>query len=1068
MSSASRVLFSRYGVYAWRMVRTSAPHGFIHPLNPYISKNIKNSDAKYIDVDELTGIDNSRLRSGYGVYAWRMVGKCLGLHKVDRLNKKYGAQKKLCGVLMELILNLTKSLISFDLRISAAHNWISSSEPANVALELGKSISLTEAAEEEAARQVHATHARIMNEPVPKPTRRRPLGIAFRDTSIVSKKMSSDSSQKLKGVQTLTLEEQIDADTMKALKESKKTSMRQPCTGGSSKGIGVTPGVPDESTIVPATSSERTGTNPGVPDKEKVTSEDKVILEWGSKQESEYSKEEDDDETIEWVDTDKEEEKKDDDDDKSIDLELTDDEETDDEFMHSKEQVQDDDEDTDDELVHGDEQIDAGKNEEVKDDAKKAELPPTSSSLSVSSGFGDQFLKLSSDTSLIVPHIQSSSVLTIHVSVIFKSSILTSIPETPLVAPATTLLPPPSVSNIPPVILQATTPIPTSPIRTEEKNVSELKKIDHSAEALATPKSYLESKISDDLQKTSTIDLEQEYEKSALEIRKIKKEQDEKQKMLKNPANHALYHALMEALIEDENSMNKGVADTVKNYKRQHDDDEDDDEDPSAGPNQGKKIKRRRTKESEYSMKPSTTKETSKGKAPSKSSKTDKSATTHELIEEPIAEVVMDDLETTANEDVVNDANRHQDNVAPKINKDTWFKQPPRPSTPDPEWNKRQPEQPWFNKMVSAAKDPLTFDELMATPIDFSKYAMNRLQIDNLTQEILVGPVYNLLKGTCTSSIELEYNMEECFKALIDRLDWNDLEGDRCPFDLTKPLPLKGYPGHLTVAAEYFFNNDLEFLKSSDPEKKYTTSIMKTKAARYEIVGIEDMVPTLWSTTKVGYEKDVEKGIKHWGERRKLWYRSQMNKFSKHNVYSTQKILSVVSVSVKILHGYGHLEEIAMRRADRQVYKFKEGDFVDIYLNDIEDMLLLAVQHKLFQLEDSDIVDLIVALRMFTRNETLKTVRNELHHRILDFRLGYNEEMSRRKWTAIGKRRSKLAQIRKELPRDIPVDKIEVLRYDTKGVKVRKGKMQTKTELTLEQTQQSVSDEVLVSIEGVK
>ncbi|GKG16259.1 hypothetical protein Tco_0358582 [Tanacetum coccineum] len=35
-----------------------------------------------------------------------------------------------------------------------------------------------------------------------------------------------------------------------------------------------------------------------------------------------------------------------------------------------------------------------------------------------------------------------------------------------------------------------------------------------------------------------------------------------------NPANHALYHALMEALIGDENAMDKGVADTVKNNKR--------------------------------------------------------------------------------------------------------------------------------------------------------------------------------------------------------------------------------------------------------------------------------------------------------------------------------------------------------------------------------------------------------------------------------------------------------------------------------------------------------------------
>ncbi|GKC85310.1 hypothetical protein Tco_1141027, partial [Tanacetum coccineum] len=261
-------------------------------------------------------------------------------------------------------------------------------------------------------------------------------------------------------------------------------------------------------------------------------------------------------------------------------------------------------------------------------------------------------------------------------------------------------------------------------------------------------------------------------------------------------------------------------------------------------------------------------------------------------------------------------------------------------------------------------------------------------------------------------------------EALTDKLDWNNPEGDLCPFELTKPLPLKGRPGHLTVVAEYFFNNDLEFLKSSDPEKKYTTSITKTKVARYEIVGIENMI----------------------------------NKFSKHNVYSTQKILGVKSASVKKLHGYGHLEEIVVKRADRQLYKFKEGDFVDLHLNTIEDMFLFAVQHKLFYLDGSEIVDFIVALRMFTRsliikrcikdlqlgvesyqkklniNEpqktfpeiefkefytpshkplafldgTLKTVCDMLHHRILDFRLGYNKEMSRRKCMATDKRMSEL------------------------------------------------------------
>ncbi|GJW95806.1 hypothetical protein Tco_0175478 [Tanacetum coccineum] len=84
------------------------------------------------------------------------------------------------------------------------------------------------------------------------------------------------------------------------------------------------------------------------------------------------------------------------------------------------------------------------------------------------------------------------------------------------------------------------------------------------------------------------------------------------------------------------------------------------------------------------------------------------------------------------------------------------------------------------------------------------------------------------------------------------------------------------------------------------------------------------MVPTLWSTIKHAYDKDAEKGIKHWGKRRKLWHRSQLNKFSKHNVYSTQKMLGVQSVSVKKLHGYGYYEDIAVKRAYRKLYKFKK------------------------------------------------------------------------------------------------------------------------------------------------
>ncbi|GKE82789.1 hypothetical protein Tco_1552789, partial [Tanacetum coccineum] len=132
--------------------------------------------------------------------------------------------------------------------------------------------------------------------------------------------------------------------------------------------------------------------------------------------------------------------------------------------------------------------------------------------------------------------------------------------------------------------------------------------------------------------------------------------------------------------------------------------------------------------------------------------------------------------------------------------------------------------------------------------------------IDNLTQEILVGPTFNLLKGTCKSFMELEYHFEECYKAETDQLDWNNPEGHEYPFNLSKPLSLIKAQGRQVVPADYFFNNDLEYLKGGSASRKYTTSITKNKAAKYDnIEGIKDMVPTLWSPVKKlsNLEQDV-------------------------------------------------------------------------------------------------------------------------------------------------------------------------------------------------------------------
>ncbi|GJS04306.1 hypothetical protein Tco_0320814 [Tanacetum coccineum] len=140
----------------------------------------------------------------------------------------------------------------------------------------------------------------------------------------------------------------------------------------------------------------------------------------------------------------------------------------------------------------------------------------------------------------------------------------------------------------------------------------------------------------------------------------------------------------------------------------------------------------------------------------------------------------------------------------------------------------------------------------------------------------------------------------------------NNPKGKEYLFNLSKPLPLIMDRGHQVVPIDYFFNNDLEYLRGGSSSKKYTTFTTKTKAAKYDIPSIEYMVPSVWSPVKV----------------------------SKHEVYSTKRIIAVTKVKVMKWYDYGYLEEIEVRREDQQLYKFKEGDFPRLHLHDIEEICI--------------------------------------------------------------------------------------------------------------------------------
>nr|GEZ27490.1 hypothetical protein [Tanacetum cinerariifolium] len=71
---------------------------------------------------------------------------------------------------------------------------------------------------------------------------------------------------------------------------------------------------------------------------------------------------------------------------------------------------------------------------------------------------------------------------------------------------------------------------------------------------------------------------------------------------------------------------------------------------------------------------------------------------------------------------------------------------------------------------------------------------------------------------------------------------------------------------------------------------------------------------------------------------------------SARDVYSKRRIIAITELKIVEWHSYKHLDWITVRRDDDKLYKFKEGSFKRLRIQDIEDMLLLLVQGKLTNL----------------------------------------------------------------------------------------------------------------------
>ncbi|GJW51231.1 hypothetical protein Tco_0092582, partial [Tanacetum coccineum] len=362
----------------------------------------------------------------------------------------------------------------------------------------------------------------------------------------------------------------------------------------------------------------------------------------------------------------------------------------------------------------------------------------------------------------------------------------------------------------------------------------------------------------------------------------------------------------------------------------------------------------------------------------------------------------------------------------------------------DPDWNdgkirQQGPTQSWLMTLASSADKPSkTFDELMSTPIDFSTYIMNDLKISNLTQETLLGPAFKLLKGTRSNYAELEYDFEECYKALSEKLDWDNPEGGDYPFHLTKPLPLVMNRNRQMVPVDYFFNNDLKYLQGGISTITYTTSLTKTKAAQYDLPGIEDMVLNIWSPVKVAYDKHALWGISHWRDQRKSFYGYAQGLESSHDVYFYQWLTNLssndVSDSAIALRMLTISMVIQTRVEDLQceVKSYQKMIYVTKARNTKPDIGKRDTYHSIsrpsrisFYVDNKG--------RRRKREKKKRLCASNYTYGLVDGTLTglltsiWADIIRISKWISCYREDGN----QRDLPRDIPLDSVEVLRFDT-------------------------------------
>ncbi|GKC16459.1 hypothetical protein Tco_1013241 [Tanacetum coccineum] len=218
-----------------------------------------------------------------------------------------------------------------------------------------------------------------------------------------------------------------------------------------------------------------------------------------------------------------------------------------------------------------------------------------------------------------------------------------------------------------------------------------------------------------------------------------------------------------------------------------------------------------------------------------------------------------------------------------------------------------------------------------------------------------------MLRQQCTSGDEHQYHIDQMQNFLKNDIMWESRKEILVPPFQPKPTPvIQSCQRDLKAPAMTLVNQDLFYLKKGN-SKKIALSLHKFPAVNFP-------------------DDDIEERTFIWNPHAKIFYikRQQEPGKPKEEIYSNSKIVQIIKTYWELGHEHKFIIEIIVRRANGRIVSITESDYKNLNKNDIEDMYLLIINHKV---DDYAETGLLWSLSVFIRSTVI-------WERVHDFQLG--------------------------------------------------------------------------------